>query len=509
MIKKLSLAALSGVLYFVGFVGFDVWPLIFVFIVPLLIALEGVRLRTAFLLGAVSGMVAMMGGYYWVVHLLRAFAGLNLPLAILGYVLLCIYQGLYVGFIAVLVRFFDERLSVPAIYALPIAWCAVELAFPFIFPSFVGNALYEVSILTQIVDLFGMYGLSALICLVNAGLYLLWVARRDRKKANRLHVSLAGAALLLAIIYGAVRIPAVEEQIASAPKLEVAMIQTNLGARDKAEKRAEFIRRHQAMSREVLEAHPDLDLIVWPESAYNRWIRKDTIDLSKTVMDRIPAPAIFGALTWDKGVPGEGRRRIYNTAVATSSTGHIVEQFDKVELLVFGETIPLIDTFPQIRSWFPRTSTFTRGTNFVNFEVAGTALMPMICYEDIIPSFVRKMWRKAGPAEVLVNVTNDSWYGDTHEPLIHLALATFRSIETRRALIRSTNTGISAFVDPVGRIVARTGQWTRETLVGEVPMNKSRESTVYMVVGDILGWLSLLAVAAGLVMGIRKKRPDR
>lgn len=506
MIKKLILAALSGVLYFVGFVGFDVWPLIFVFIVPLLVALEGVRLRSAFLLGAVSGMVAMMGGYYWVVHLLAQFANLDPPLAVLGYVLLCIYQGLYVGFIALLVRFADARLSVPPIYALPIAWCAVELAFPFIFPSFVGNALYRVPILTQIVDLFGMYALSALICLVNAALYEVLRAQRLREAPNRRHLALPGAALLLTLVYGAVRIPAVEEMAARAPKLEVAIIQTNLGARDKAEKRSEFIRRHQQMSREALEAHPDLDLIVWPESAYNRWIRKDTTDLSGSVTNGISAPVIFGALTWDDGAPGEGRRRIYNTAIATSSTGQVLEQFDKVELLVFGETIPLIETFPQIRDWFPRSSTFTRGTNLVNFEVAGTKLLPMICYEDIIPSFVRRMWNTAGPAEVLVNVTNDSWYGDTHEPLIHLALATFRSIETRRALIRSTNTGISAFVDPVGRITERTGQWTRETLVGQVPMIKSGESTVYMLVGDILGWLSLLAVAAGLIAGRIAKR---
>jgi apolipoprotein N-acyltransferase len=137
----------------------------------------------------------------------------------------------------------------------------------------------------------------------------------------------------------------------------------------------------------------------------------------------------------------------------------------------------------------------------------GTSLLPMICYEDILPAFVRTLWRAAGPAEVLINVTNDSWYGDTQQPLIHLALATFRSIETRRAMIRSTNTGISAIVDPVGRIVARTGQWTQETLVAEVPVIRDGGSPLYMRVGDAYGWLSGLAAAALFLRGRLRRRP--
>jgi apolipoprotein N-acyltransferase len=129
----------------------------------------------------------------------------------------------------------------------------------------------------------------------------------------------------------------------------------------------------------------------------------------------------------------------------------------------------------------------------------------MVCYEDLIPTLVRKIWKKDGPADVLVNVTNDSWYGDTHEPLIHLVLASFRSIETRRALIRSTNTGISAIVDPSGRIVQRTGQWTQETLVADVPLIEDGSTTVYMKAGDVVGWLAASLALLMLVQARRKK----
>jgi apolipoprotein N-acyltransferase len=492
------LAVLSGVLYFLGFVGFDIWPLIFLFLAALLFAIEGASPRRAFLLGQISGTVAMFGGYYWVNHLLSNFAGLSAPLAFLGFTLLALYHGLSVAIAAWLVKTAEVRLEIPAFVSLPIAYSAVELVFPFIFPSYIGNSLYRVSILTQIVELFGMLGLTVLICLVNVAVF----ARKKRELA------VAGGALLFTLVYGAIRIPMVESKIEQAKKLDVGIVQTNLGARDKAAKRGEFIRRHQQMTLDLLREEPGLDLIVWPESAYNRWIHRDEKNLRATVTDGITVPLIFGALTYDEGTRAEPERRTYNTAVATSSTGDVLQLFDKVELLVFGETLPFVDTFPQIKRWLPRSSTFTRGSRFVNFEVAGTELMPMICYEDIIPSFVRKMWRTAGIPEALVNVTNDSWYGDTHEPLIHLVLATFRSIETRRALIRSTNTGISAFVDPVGRMTKRSGQWTQETLVEEVPLIEDGSTTVYMMFGDVIGWLSLLAIVMGAfkAFGLKRRR---
>ena len=110
---------------------------------------------------------------------------------------------------------------------------------------------------------------------------------------------------------------------------------------------------------------------------------------------------------------------------------------------------------------------------------------------------------------MLVNGTNDSWYGDTHQPMIHLVLASFRSIETRRAMIRSTNTGISAIVDPAGRIVQRTGQWTRATLVAKVPLIKDGSSTVYMKIGNVVGWLCLALTVWGYWLCRRAARARR
>lgn len=501
--RQLALASLGGILYFTGFVGFGFWPNIFVLFVPALVAIEGASAKRTLLIGTVFGLVTNCGGYYWVVHLMEEFAHLALPLAVLGYLLLCLYQGFLLAIVLWLVGRATQKLGVRPVWSLPVAFMALEQFYPLLFPSYVGNSFYTVTWLTQIVDVTGMLGLTGLACLVNGALYEGLCAWREKRAPDRPALLVPGLAVALTLAYGAVQTARWQDKVDAAPTMRVGIVQTNLGARDKAAKRDEFIARHQSMSKTLLVTEPDLDLVVWPESAYNRYIDRKTPSLGKTVTRGIHVPLIFGALTFDRS-DADAKPKVYNTAVYTSSTGAVLQMFDKVELLMFGETLPFADTFPQIGRWFGMSSTFQRGKSFKHFQVpyggvAPASLLPMICYEDIIPTFVRRMWSEDGPASALVNVTNDSWYGDTHEPLIHLVLASFRSIETRRALIRSTNTGLSAFVDPLGRITSRTEQWQRQTLVAEVPLIHDGESTVYMVLGDVLAWLSLLVLIAGAV----------
>lgn len=494
-------AAAAGAMYFLGFTGFGFWPLIFVFLVPLLRVSEGRRLRSVFFLGWAAGIVTMHGGYYWVVHLLQAFAHLALPWALLGLFLLSVWQGACLAVLALVVVTIRRRWRWPYSLTLAVSLTAMEAFFPFLFPNYAGNTLWVVPVLTQTVEVLGMSAMSLLVGGVNGALFDLWVAKRERESSRAPVVVLAGL-FLVSFVYGSVRLAQLDVKIEAAPKLKVAMIQANLGARDKAGRRDEFVDRHRQMTREVVRAHPDLDLVVWPESSYNAFLPRDRTDLAH-VSGFQPVPLIFGAVT---GQVKDGEREMFNTAVLTSSTGALLSRFDKMRLLMFGETLPFVETFPQIRGWFPRSSTFTRGRTLEHLQLDDVSLLPMICYEDIIPSFVRELWTFAGPADVLVNITNDSWYGDTHEPITHLALASFRTIETRRSMIRSTNTGVSAFVDPAGRIIERSGQWTRETLVAEVPIFSDGSSTPYMIAGDWVAWVALVVSVVAFVP--RRRRDD-
>jgi len=492
MLASILAAVASGVLYFLGFTGFGYWPLIFVFLVPMFVAVEGRRDLAAFGIGEIAGTVAMYGGFYWVAHLLQLFAGLGAPLAFLGLTLLCVYNGGTLGLEAWLYVRMRRRGWHPALCGA-VAMTAVEATYPLLFPNYAANALYRVPLLTQPVELFGMAALGVLVGGVNGALAGAWLGRSARPRMLR-HLAVATGLLATFAIYGAIRIPMVDARSDAAPKSKVALIQANHGAASDTS-RAEQSKDHRRMTREVHRDHPDLDLVVWPESGYGGAIRRTQEDLL-AVTGGTPVPVALGVTTVE--FPPDGRRRTWNSAVLTSTTGQRIGLYDKIELLMFGEGLPFEGSFPIVREWFPQAASFQRGERFEHLELpSGVRMMPLICYEDLLPDLVLRMWERAGPADLLLNLTNDSWYGDTHEPRTHLALATFRTIETRRALIRSTNTGISALVDPVGRIVEETPQYARATLVGEVPVLEG-PPTLYVRLGNVLGWAAIACALFGV-----------
>ena len=171
----------------------------------------------------------------------------------------------------------------------------------------------------------------------------------------------------------------------------------------------------------------------------------------------------------------------------------------KMVLVPLGEYIPLGDIFPVLYSWSPYSSRLWPGENEEPLQFGRHFISVSICYEDIFPGQISKLMnggRYNRVPEAMFNMTDDSWYGNTVEPAEHLALATFRSIEHRRSLVRTTNTGISAIVDPAGRISHSIGQWTKGSLVGEIPMMQGR--TIYAVMGDWFGFLCIILTLAGI-----------
>jgi apolipoprotein N-acyltransferase len=200
--------------------------------------------------------------------------------------------------------------------------------------------------------------------------------------------------------------------------------------------------------------------------------------------------------------------RFFNTALATNVAGELTGRYDKQFLLAFGEYLPLGDTFPIMYKWSPHSGRFSPGTSLepVTIEI-GTAKHPvsvLICYEDILPGFTNRAVSHANP-ELLVNMTNDAWFGNTTEPWEHLALAKFRAIEHRRYLVRSTNSGVSAIIDPMGGIVPGTLSTPFEEEAHEGTIRWLRGSTVYEILGDGPWYL----VAVGSVVAAFRSRRGR
>lgn len=490
------LAALfGGVLAFLGYVGYDQFYLDWICLVPVLWAIRDTTPGRAFLLGWVAGTAGHAGGFSWVVTLLRQFADAPLPLAVGGLLLLAAANGLVFAVWAWGTRRICRDRGWRAAWVAPVVWTAVEKFLPQIFPNYLGASQYKLLPLTQVADLAGILGVTFLLVYTNGVVYTIIEDVRSGRQRLWRTGAVYGAVLAIVLIYGMVRIHAVDREAAAAPVWTAGIVQTNRGAGDKHVDANLFLREHQEMSRELVRSQP-LDILVWPESILGMDIASRTGAQITGLTSGLQTPLLFGAIIQTQAA---GERRLYNSAVLVDGNGRITGTYDKTMLVPFGEFIPFGDLFPQFYAWSPYSGRFWRGENRDPIRLKGHDLSVNICYEDIFPVHVRMLMEGGSERripEALFNLTNDSWYGDTIQPLEHLVLASFRSIEHRRPLVRSTNTGISAIVDPVGRINVRTKQWTRASLTGRVPLMQGR--TVYGILGDWLGWLCAAISLYGL-----------
>ena len=813
-ILYVALAIASGAAIFLSFPTFDLFPLAWFGLVPVLWAIERVSPRRAFWFGLLTGTVTNLGGFYWITGMLEEFGHLHTALAWAVGILLFAYQGLVYGLWAGFGRFIRVRLDISPVWVYPLVFVALEWAMPFIFPWYLANGQYRFTAFIQVADLIGVTGISWLLVLMNAGAYRVvdW-SLGGAKGFPRRALFVPALVWLAVILYGVVRVDQVNQQRQAAPKLKLGMVEANIGIWEKeargmssSQKVATMyanLLKHQRMSAQ-LEAD-GAELIVWPESSFiplgapyvkvndrffmaagrgmevlsraatepwsrekvhdvrsglpgngkgfflrgswgwrddelwlvgdggvvlrfdgtsfrrlslgidenlsaisgsrrtdpvivgrsggiyrlrvaevdvqrapdgsalnsvallngdtflavgdqgrafrigkdavetertgttsdllavdppfavgrrgtvlqrtakNTWQRvasgtqadlravrglpgggaiavgdggvvlrldrtgarslnapteKDLsavalfdgialvageegtvlrLDLSERVwshenlplpvdittlrgLDYFPvatiprgatrirppyeplpeaglpmadavsryrkapardrdtvqrgfhAPVLFGVVTRD-----EETKALYNTAMLLDSAGKVQGAYDKTYLLLFGEYLPLADRFPILRKWIPEAGRFTPGETVEVFPFGDHDIGVMICYEDIIPAFGRKLAGKS--PNLLINVTNDAWFGKTSEPYQHLVLALFRAIEHRLYLVRSTNTGVSAIIDPTGRIVAESDLDDPEVLLAEVALMDSE--TVYQSFGDVFAHIAL------------------
>ena len=498
------IAAVSGgVLLFLGYAGFDHYYLEWICLVPVLWAIRDQQPGRAFLIGWVAGIVGHSGGFYWVSGMFQEFAGMAWPLASLGLLLLAAANGIVFAVWAWATRLITRDTGWNVVWISPVVWTAVEAFWPELFPNYLGASQYRLSHLTQIADLTGILGVTFLVVYGNSALYSIIASWFDNRR-----FAWRQALILLSVVasvaaYGELRIRSVERQVQLAEKLTVGIVQTNRGAGDKRRDPESLLREHQEMSRALAGTAP-LDLIVWPESVcfIDRTSREGL--LPSDVLGDLRIPTLFGAVL--RLSQGDGPK-VYNSALLADGMGRILGTYDKMVLVPFGEYIPFGDIFPGLYSMSPATGRFWAGESREPLRFGRHLLSVSICYEDIFPGHIRSLMgggRDRPIPEAMFNLTNDSWYGNSTEPIEHLALASFRSIEHRRSLVRATNTGVSAFVDPVGRIVSRSGIWTRETMVDRIPLMKGR--TVYALLGEWVGWVCAILALVGLGRAILAAR---
>ena len=460
------LAIATGVPYFLAFPGPDLWPLGFVAFVPLIVALEGQTPKRAAFLGWLAGFTMTMIGFYWLLELLENFSGFGLPLCLLFTVILCGYQSGRIGLLGWLSARISQK-GYPGGLAFALGFAASEQAYPLLFPWSYAATVHQVPALTQLGEIGGPILVALPLIAVNVAVAELVFARRAKRTPRWKLVAVLAAAPVLAACYGALRIPAVDARSAAAPKGRVGIVQANMSLEGKRRNPGDGLRRHLALTEQLKRQGP-LDLVVWSETSVVNAMNEE--DLSVLVPRHVTAslgvPALFGAVII-KNVEDTRRYVLYNSALLTDRDGQVVGRFDKQRLVLFSESMPFGAVLPILYQWSPNSGRFVPGRRFDPLRFGEHEVATIICYEDIIPSFVNRIMRNGEP-DLIANLTNDAWFGDTTEPWIHLALATLRAVEHRRYFVRSTNSGVSAIIDPVGRVVSHTETFREAALVGEI-----------------------------------------
>jgi apolipoprotein N-acyltransferase len=500
-----ALAIASGILLALSFPKFGHGLVAWFALVPLFVALAGARSTGhGFRLGYLTGAVSSLGIVYWTSLVVVQYGGLSMPMGIAVMVLLCLALALFPCLLGWVVAFWARTWGPAALLAAPVAWVGMEILRAHTLFNFawclLGYSQHAHLPMIQVARFGAVYAVSFVVASASAAIAYAIV---ETRRGPRLRALAAGALLVAAVAadgFGRLQAP-----IPESGRLAVGLVQAAIAQDDKWDPDEAWTNfgHHVALTREA--AARGARLVVWPESALP-WL-----------YDRNPAVAAqLQSLTRELGVhllfgnddrdDGEGRRgRIWVGAKMLTPGGDIALRYHKMRLVPFGEYVPVESVLTLGGRYSARVvdavGAFTPGTEYAIGEAEGRRLGVTICYEAIFPDLLREFTVRG--ADLLVNITNDAWYGRTSAPHQHFAMAVFRAVENGKYLVRAANTGITAVVDPRGRVLERTELFERRALVREVPIVPGL--TFYARRGDVFAW-GCLGAAAAISAGAARRR---
>lgn len=492
----------SGVLVTLCFPVVSWWWLSFVALVPALAAVLHYRptRREAFRAGFLMGAVCYFTMLWWIVKLIPS-ADVTIPwLMTPALILLVLYLALYPAFFLLLLaaitnwRYASAFVAAPAIWTLcELARSRGELAFPW---GSLAYTLTDVPALTQVASVTGLLGISFLIVLVNVLLSGVIAARRASGRV----LSVAG---LLAVstawwMFGAATLDTYDGSVAgdstsATVKVAVAQPNVDLAVKWKPEFKDSTFRLIEKMMREA--SSQGAEIAFFPETSATVYVDHPRYQSYRAWLDRIArglrTPFFIGFLDYRReGTDAEPNS--FNSSGLFMPDGSL-QKYDKIHLLPFGEALPLAWKFRWLRKINFGQANWEPGPKRDPIDAGGLKFTPLICFESVFPYLCRRGVRDG--SQLLVNITNDGWFSDTPGPYQHAQMAILRSVEFRRYVVRSANTGVSFVADPAGRVVARLGLFEEGILFADVTPRD--DLTLYARFGD---WpIAILCVALLLI----------
>jgi apolipoprotein N-acyltransferase len=508
------LTLLSSVLQILVFPNVNFYFLCWIAMAPLLYALlrgrggegelfdsEGRSLRPftlwqGFLIGWLNGIVWYLGTCYWVYPVMNGYGKLPAPVAALitlGYGLI---MGVHHGIFAMLVVLMARRSTVgnrgPLLMA-PVFWVAVELLRDRVIGvpwDPLGNSQVDNIPFARIAQTTGVYGLSFAVMLVNCAFIAALLLYGQRRKNLLISATAAAIALQIGVFAKPAAVPATHQAV---------LVQENVPLLDQPDWTPRYFDQTMAdLVKVSVETAPRAEpgnpgLIVWPESPAPFFIADPRLQkwLVTLAQDK-NSYLIVGSLGETQATGG--KQQLLNAALVMDPKGNVVGEYDKIHLVPYGEYVPYQNLLFFASKLTREVGDFARGTQRKVFDLNGTHVGIFICYESIFPNEVREF--TVNGAQVLINISDDLWYGETGAPAQHLQMARMRAVENHRWMLVATNNGTTASIDPYGRIVAKAPRNIRTALIA--PYSLENESTFYARNGDLFAWacvvISLLAV---------------
>lgn len=505
------LSVLTSLLLWLSFPGGgEVWPLLFVALIPLLFVLRGVNVRKAAFCGLSCGLVHFTLLLYWIVIVLGKYGGLPWFISLAALLLLALYMSLYFALFALLSRY--VLLAFPAavsLWLLPALWVGIDW-FRGVFLTGLpwmdlGYALFEVPHLIQIADLVGHYGVTFLVVFLNTCLML--ILTKKHSVLGYLLILVPALCLVGGVgMYSKNRFEEVQHAMSAtdASLITVGIVQGNVD---------QSIKWSPAQQQGTVESYLSQtkslfvtgrpSLVVWPETALPFYPPSNG---HMQPLKELVAAKDFALLTgapWYEIIDREARKvNFFNSALLLQPDGLFGGKYYKTHLVPFGEYIPLKKFLPFLAPLVEAVGDFSFGTVEQPLVWQEARAGILICFESVFPELSRQ-WVLAG-ANVLVNLTNDAWYGKSSAPHHSLAMSVLRAVETRRSLIRSANTGISAFITPAGTIARQSELFVPWAAATEVVL--LGQLTVWARFGYLFAPVCLaIGLLGGMAAGARRR----
>jgi len=512
LFKPWLLPILSGVFVGTSYIPFPPWASLFCFVPLWLFWSRQDSLKNVFIGGLVTAFVFTLIGFNWITYTLHEFAHLDWPAAFIGMLFYALIAHLYVPLAGVLWFWgrwafnWSGGLSVGLMAVIPVLCEAYSLT---LFDWNFGYSWYGANIpVYQWAEVIGFSGLSAATLLCNLPLYYAWQWRKETAGKRILAAVVAGFALLnVGGLWLKARLPPPDASF------NALLVQASIGNSEKMAAELgkgysdEILRRYTSLTDEAIKAHGDakIDFVLWPETAFPALLGEEfkfddkPVALSQFIRDR-QIPLVTGAYSVDSKL-----RLITNSLFVLNENGVIVPpHYSKSILLAFGEYIPGEQFLPDIRNWLPATGHFARGVGPTQLlGLNGYKMGAQICYESLFPNFSRGLAQLG--AQFIVNVTNDSWYGDWQEPYQHMFMTLARGVEFRRPVLRVTNTGISTVSLASGTILEQSPVYQPWAGLYHVPYLKNPPVTFYQTYFWLVPGLLWGALLMLLAVGVKRK----